>query len=316
MKINFRSGVKFPRSAATVTARALKLSCKSMKTGKEFKPYFRTTDGDEIISRVYQEERFGVSVARRVVHASQYDKKRIEEDNWNWNRHSSAEKEATTRSFELMNDGFNLIIWISPKSDIYNEGRLNVMLPIKRNGEPAFDPWGIPLKLNEKESIELAERLLKIGGVSMDPIDGRESLRRQPIGFKLKNNENWLGKCRELIPEMRDVWEEIGAGGVEQNMEVIAQQVREAKVIAGGNNVLFEMVMAKKGFRLNVAGDHGGSWLSTLENKGIYNYEIEKIGGVYYTEKVKVNGKWVCPLCGKEIAEGETVCAKCGARVK
>lgn len=285
---------------------------------KEFKPYFDVNQhGDGVIARAYQEERLGVvGIKLRVVHAEVYEKTRVETDGWEYNRHSGAEKEATEHAFELAEDGFDLVVWISPKSDIYEEGRLNVMIPVREEGKLSFDPWGVPLKLDGEKSMVLAERLLEAGGLPMDPINDQESLRRQPIGFKMEDGEDWLDKCRELIPEMKEVWEEIGRGGVDENMKNIAQNVSEAKRVAGGNNIVFEMEMARRGYKLNVAGDHGGSWLSTLEDKGIYNYKLEKNGGEISTEKVKVNGRWICPLCGAEVGEGATVCAKCGAKIK
>lgn len=283
---------------------------------KEFKPYFDIKKhSDEVVARVFQEERNGTGDLKlRVVHAEKYDRTRISTDKWEYNKHSGAEKEATKHAFELAGDGFGLIVWISPKSDIYEEGRLNVMLPSGDSNR--MDPWGIPLKLGENESMELAERLLEAGGLSMDPITDPESLRRQPVGFRLNNDENWLDKCRELMPEMEDIWNEMGRGGVDVNMKNIVKKVRRAKEAAGGSNIVFEMEMAKMGYLLNVAGDHGGSWLSTLNNEGIYNYKLTKISGVIYTEKVKVRGRWICPLCGREITDGETVCGKCGAKMK
>ena len=316
--------MKILGSAATVIARALKLT--STPQGgpygismikKEFKPYFDVRQhSDEVVARVFQEERQGVVDLRlRVVHAQRYAKVRLKEDNWEYNRHSGAEKEATQNSFELAEDGFDLIVWISPKSDIYEEGRLNIMLPKATNGELSLDPWGIPLKINEEASMEMANRLLESGGLSMDPIVDLESLRRQPVGFKLDKDKSWLAKCRELIPELADVWDEIGVGGVEKNMGVIAKHVGEAKEIARGDNVAFELEMKKRGFQLNFVGDHGGSWLSTLSNEGIYNYKLQKIRGVIYAEKVRVNGRWVCPICGEEVGEGVTVCPKCKVKL-
>jgi len=283
---------------------------------KEFKPYFDIKEhSDEVVARVFQEERNGTDDLKlRVVHAEKYDRTRINTDKWEYNKHSGAEKEATKHTFELAGDGFGLIVWVSPKSDIYEEGRLNIMLPAGDGNR--MDPWGIPLKLSESESMELAERLLEKGGLSMDPITDPESLRRQPVGFWLENGEKWLDKCRELMPEMEEVWNEIGRGGVDVNMKNIAGIVKKAKETAGGSNIVFEMEMAKMGYLLNVAGDHGGSWLSTLAGQGIYNYKLEKIGGKFYTEKVKVRGRWICPLCGKEIGEEATVCGKCGAKMK
>ena len=114
---------------------------------KEFKPYFNVNEhSDMVIARVYQEERKDVFEPElRMVHAENYFEKRIESDDWEYNKHSGAEKEATKNAFELMKEGQNLVIWLSPVSDIYEEGRINIMLPGLEKGEMFFDPWGVPL---------------------------------------------------------------------------------------------------------------------------------------------------------------------------
>ncbi len=281
-----------------------------MNNKESFKAYFdiRKT-GAEVIARVYQEERNGVKVSERIVHAEKYCKNRIEKDNWSYNKHAEAEKEATQNCFELARDGFNLIVWVSPKSEIYEEGRLNIILP---DGEAmSFDSWAVPLLLDENKSIELGERLLEFEGVSMDPIVGVESLRRQPIGYKVNEGQKWIDKCRELMPEFMVIWDEIESGRVDKNMRRIADKVEEIKVKMRGNNVLFEKEMARMGYRLNVAGDHGGSWLSQEIGRGIGTIAMRGVEGIRFlvgnTEGLnycKKCGCWYsgdkCPICDKK----------------
>lgn len=288
-----------------------------MKT--EFKPYFRIEkDTEEIVARVYQEERAGVADLRlRTVKADRYPRQRISADNWEYNRHSTAEKEATMNAFDLADDGYQLIVWISPEDhDIYFEGRLNIMLPVNNNGEMGMEPWGIPLPISSQDSRKLAERLLKKGGVSMDPITNEESVRKQPIGFRLEKGEKWLDRCRQIIPELAYVWDYIEQGKVEQNMQAIIGMIRYAKQVAGDDNYRFEVVMRQMGLRLNVAGGHGGSWLGSGVGQGIWQYKISRLGGIIKTDIIKVNGKSVCPICGMEVDEGATWCSKCGVELR
>lgn len=274
---------------------------------KEFKPYFDINiDSVLVVARTYQEERKGVTDLRlRTVHAEIYDKSRIETDDWKYNKHSQAEREATKNAFDLVEDGYNLIVWISPVSDIYEEGRLNIFVPKVENGKVAFDPWAVPLLLSQEKSKKMADKLLVNGGVSMDPINDVESLRRQPIGFKVEKSFEWIDKCRELMPEFMVIWDEIESGGVDKNMMKIAKKVEKAKIIARGNNYVFEQEMAKEGCELNVSGDHGGSWLSReagviiIKTPDGIQYRIGNVEGMTFCEKC---GCWhsgdKCP-CGR-----------------
>jgi len=79
--------------------------------------------------------------------------------------------------------------------------------------------------------------------------------------------------------------------------------------VARGNNVVFEMEMLRRGYELNVAGGHGGSWLSqtgrgvglveifdSLKMLGKIDERLSKCEGCgcFYMKK-----KGKCPKCGK-----------------
>lgn len=274
----------------------------------EFKPYYKIEENEEeVVARVFQEERKLPDLKLRVVHAQIYDSDRISRDNWEFNKHAESERKATINVFELMNDGFEMVIWLSPKSEIYEEGRLNIMLKTEVEGRMGFDPWGIPLLKNENETMDLARRLLDRGGVSMDGIEVVEDLRKEPMGFKLEGGD-WLSKCQELMPEFEELWDFVMRGGVEENMEKIVGQVREAKKVARGNNVVFEMEMLRRGYQLNVAGGHGGSWLSQM-GRGVGLMEV--------FDSLKVLGKIderlsKCEGCGCYFMKKKKACPKCG----
>lgn len=280
------------------------------------KKYFYDTriHSKEVIAGTFIEE--GVTDLRLRIHKAEvYRESRIGSDNWEWNDHSGAEKKATENVFELAKKGNNLIIWISPDDGgkVYQEGRINVYLPSQNNDEWEVQGWGIPLQWDRFKSTELGIRLLDNGGVTMGTVDDPESLRRQPVGFELKKNKSWLDQCRELMPEFSQIWNLIQDGDEVKNKEKMIRDVEAAMVIARGDNRLFELTMKNLGHRINAEGGHGSSWLGS---QGIYNFKIERIGGMFYAEKLKVNGKTICPICGVEINENRSVCPKCGLNLK
>ncbi len=278
---------------------------------KEFKPYFDINETElEVVARVYQEERKDVFPSERVVHAEDYFQKRIDTDNWEYNLHSLEEKKATINAFKLFDQGYQMAIWISPESEIYEEGRINVMLFGKKNEESFFEAYGIPLLTGREDSLRMGGKLIKKGGVVMENIREIDDLRGQPIGFDLNENK-WLQKCQELLPELDWAWEIIGLGGVDENMKKIALEVQKVRDIARGDNYLFEMIMRQRGYLLNVSGSHGGSWLSrdlgrgqgiiTLNIGGKIEYRLGQTEGLKHCEKC---GCWhsgeKCPICDKE----------------
>lgn len=263
----------------------------------KFEPYFNVNKhSNEIIARVYQEERKdALKAEERITHAEDYFESMIETDNWGKHKHANSEKEETKNVFEMQKEGFNMMIWISPVSDIYEEGRLNIQLPGVKNREKFFELWGIPIPHNWKESIELGNKLLDEGG----KLNGEaRMLREQPIGFKLQTGENWIKKCEKLMPEMDWAWEAIKSGKVDENMKKLALKVKEAKIIARGDNVLFEKIMLNMGYKLNVSGNHGGSWLSRELGNGIGVVAVKGADGEISYRIGSTEGLTLCKKCG------------------
>jgi hypothetical protein len=269
----------------------------------------------KVVAGAFLEEGNTRDVKRRINPADPYLESRIRKDSWNYNEHSLAEKEATINAFELAKSGDNFIIWISPEDGkIYREGRLNIYLPVNKNGEWQLLGRGMPLGWSQQESLGLAERLLTNGGGTMDPIYDTEGVRRQPIGFKIEKQEDWIGFCKELMPEFMEFWDFIKKGGDVENKRRMERDVMTAMLTAKGNNYVFERTMAGMGNLINQLGGHGSSW-SGQEND-VYQFKVLMVDGQATVDKVRKNGRWICPICGREIAEGEMVCAKCGAKMK
>lgn len=230
-----------------------------------------------------------------------------------YNEHASAEREATFNSFRLAGRGCNLIVWISPEDGggVYNEGRLNIQFATREKGEIVISGKGIPLLLDRFASVELAEKLIGLGGVTVGLADGVEGVRRQPIGFVLEDlGGGWIGKCREMMPEFGGLWDFFEERGEEENKRRMEKDVRVALAMASGDNYVFERIMVGMGHLINQTGNHGGSWLGA--ESGVGSFRMTMVGGLINVRvEPRADGKIVCP-CGEVLKEGVSKCPKCG----
>ena len=261
------------------------------------------------IAGAFLEEGTVSDLRKRINISDLYPESRIEKDYWEYNEHSEEEREATLNVFDLGKKGYNLIIWISPDDGgkVYKEGRLNIEFPVFGENEWSIYGRHVPLLCNQKESFELATRLLKNNGVSIEKISDVESVRRQPIGFRMEKAEDWLGECKKLMPEFLEIWDFIENGGDVENKLKMEKDVKIAMKKAGGNNYLFESIMLMMGNRINAEGGHGSSWNSLNNSRGIVaslsldgkvSYKLGVTEGLKHCEKCGCyySGD-KCPLC-------------------
>lgn len=274
---------------------------------KKFYDINRNSLGE--IAGAFLEEGTTLDLRKRINISDLYPESKIEKDSWEYNKHSEAEKEATINVFALGKEGYNLIVWISPDDggDIYKEGRLNIEFPVFGENEWAIYGRHVPLLCDEKESFKLAKRLLENGGVSMGSIRRIESVRQQPIGFKIEEVGDWIQECKNLMPEFMDIWDFIENGEDVENKIKMEKDVRIAMEKANGDNYLFESLMVRMGNEINDEGGHGSSWNSgngeigmiiSVGADGELSYRLGSTEGLkhckkcdcyYYGDK--------CPLC-------------------
>ena len=116
--------------------------------------------------------------------------------------------------------------------------------------------------------------------------------------------------CHYIFLDLIWAGETKALGKVDENMKKIALEVQMAREKAGKNNYLFEIIMAQRGYLLNISGSHGGSWLSqdlgreqgiiALNIGGKIEYRLGRTEGLKHCEKC---GCWYsgekCPVCNK-----------------
>lgn len=276
----------------------LRNNIKSEINGQKKYFYDITKNRPNEIAGAFLEEGTSKDLNRRVNISDSYPESRIEEDNWEYNRHSEVEKEATGNVFSLGKRGFNLVVWISPDDggDVYKEGRLNVEFPVFGENEWSFYGRHVPLTYNEIESFKLAQRLLKNGGISMESIVDIKDVRQQPIGFKINESSDWIKKCKKLMPEFMNIWDFIESGDDIKNKIKVEKDVMIAMEKADGNNHLFESIMATMGNEINADGGHGSSWNGGVEMVGMI-VSINEKGEISY-RLGRVDDLTFCKKCG------------------
>jgi len=230
-----------------------------------------------------------------------------------YNQHARAEFEATQKEFLLAKKGCNLIFWISAEDGgkVYKDGRFNIVFAEKKGKE--YSLWGkhLDLGIDRFESFEVGKRLVEIGGITCGEIDTVESLRVEPIGFKLDDLRNWIVECRKMMPEFESFWKFIENGDDIKQEEKVKKDVIEAKKIAKGDNIAFQREMERRGHEINKSGNHGSGYLGS-ENISVLNYKIQVIDGQFYTEPVyDKSGRLICPVCGAEVNGSSSICPVC-----
>lgn len=217
--------------------------------------------------------------------------------------HGEAEYLAHKHSFELMDSGYNFVVWISPpdapKKGPYTEGRINFMGQIDDN----FDGWGIPAMRSGEELIRLARKLEEIGGVTMDGFEDVEGLRRQSIGFK-----NFDEKIKNEIEEIFNIpgfWKYV-EGEQKIKKAKIIKATRECLEISQGNNQIYFKEMEVRGYKVMEVSDHGVGNIFGAANFQMFRNMDVKMD--------RVDGKMVCP-CGEVLDEGASKCPRCGLNI-
>lgn len=263
----------------------------------------------EIAGAFLEERANDLDLRNRINISDLYSENNIEKDNWEYNGHSEEEKEATLNVFALGKAGYNLVVWISPDDggEVYKEGRLNIEFPVFGKNEWALYGKHMPLLCDENESFELVKRLLNNNGKSINSINNKESVRQQPIGFKIEEIDDWIQECKKLMPEFMDIWDFIENGEDVENKIKMEKDVRLAMEEAGGDNYLFESIMARMGNEINAEGGHGSSWnngnsemgiVVSVDANGELVYSLGNINNLKHCEKCDCyySGD-KCPLC-------------------
>lgn len=259
------------------------------------------------IAGVFLEEGVVGDMRQRINISDLYFESDIEKCNWEYNIHSESEKEATKNIFSLGKQGCNLVVWISPEDEegVYKEGRLNIEFPVFGDKEWSIYGKHVPLLDDQKSTYDLVQRLIENRGITIGMITDIESIRCQPIGFRIENIDDWIDACKGLMPEFLDIWNFIEKGKDAENKLKMEKEVTLAIERSNGNNYLFENIMAMRGNKINQEGGCGSTWnnngigmIVSVNSNGEFTYRLGVTEGLTFCKKC---GCWYsgdkCPIC-------------------
>jgi hypothetical protein len=120
----------------------------------------------------------------------------------------------------------SIMIWLSPRGEIYQEARINVYQAVEVNGQKYLFFWSTPSLHTDQECLAFHQNLLPFAAVETDTFDDVEALRISPISIKIPKTESLTDFLdgQILLPE---VWKEIANG------QIIKDTLKEFLIVRG-----------------------------------------------------------------------------------
>lgn len=228
--------------------------------------------------------------------------------------------------YRLAKAGNKNIIWISPSGgrSKYEKSALVVGVVKSLENGVELECRGIPVNYDPDECLEIARRIMEWSGYEREDLKDPENLRENALAFVPAKNESWIDFLGRAI-DLPEVWRAIRQNDELRRKRTIETVVTEVlgRVVAGIRirdpvvvGARFEREMRKEGYGLMAGGAHGMSNEAVLgmRSSGAFNH-IYNMGEVR-AEVVNRNGQRYCSVCGVRLAEGVTVCPKCGLKLK
>lgn len=234
-----------------------------------------------------------------------------------------AEYEGMKSIWKLAREKYKYIFWLSPSGgrSEYEDGRVVVGIVVD-NQKIKINCRGIPIFVEPDELLMMANKIIELGGNSVNRIEEVEDLREQALGVNLDfgcQDEFW-DFCGSIFG-MDKVWNEIKNGNDITRKEEIELLVDEAlsdiRFRFGEFNennsiytgALLERMMEFRGYQIE-GGNHGGL------NSDLLGSSFDKL---YSNSEIMVkaeirDGKRYCP-CGTELKDGSSICPTCGLKI-
>lgn len=107
----------------------------------------------------------------------------------------------------------SIMVWLSPKGEIYQEARINVYQTINVDGQKYLFFWSMPSSNTDEECLTFSQNLLRFAATEPPAIEDAEALRVSPLPVQIPQGETLTGFLNKQIPFPK-VWEEISSGRI------------------------------------------------------------------------------------------------------
>lgn len=107
----------------------------------------------------------------------------------------------------------SIMIWLSPKGQIYQEARVNIYQTIEVNGQKYIFFWSTPSSHTDKECLTFYQNLLRYAATEAPPLDDVETLRISPLPIQIPKAKSLTNFLDEQIP-LPEVWKRIASGQI------------------------------------------------------------------------------------------------------
>lgn len=107
----------------------------------------------------------------------------------------------------------SVMVWISPKGEIYQEARINVYQVVEVDGQKYLFFWSAPSSNTDEECLTFSQNLSRFTATEPPVIEDVEVLRISPLPVQIPQGETLTGFLAGQIP-LSGVWEQIASGQI------------------------------------------------------------------------------------------------------
>jgi len=133
----------------------------------------------------------------------------------------------------------SIMVWLSPKGEIYQEARINVYQTIEVNGQKYLFFWSMPSSNTDEECLTFYKNLLNYAAEEVSIAKDTEALRISPLPVQIPPGETLTDFLDKQIP-LPEIWEEIAS------RKIIKDTITEFAAVRGLVLSEYDRIISRK----------------------------------------------------------------------